>query len=175
RPDINALTLLARLNSNKGNYEQAIALGERAVALEPSNAWAHATLGFTLNLAGRPEEAVPINRQAIRLYPHPPLVFYGAYGTVNFNAGRYDAAIKAFKEGVKSPDKGLSNHRMHLALIASLMALGREKEARHEAEQYRKYAEYSFEKVVAGWRRFGYKDPAVPERMIELIRKAGFE
>ncbi len=175
RPDINALTLLARLNSNKGNYEQAIALGERAVALEPSNSWAHATLGWTLNLAGRPEEAVPFSRQAIRLYPHPPMAYYFSYGTENFNAGRYDAAIEAFKEGLKSPDKGRVNYAMHLALIASLMALGREKEARHEAEQYRKYSEYSFEKAADSWRRHRYKDPAVPERMIELIRKAGFE
>ena len=130
---------------------------------------------MTMDYAGRPEEALPIMRQAFRLYPHPPLVFYVASGAVNFNAGRYDAAIEAFKEGLKSPDKGRMNHAIHLRLIASLMALGREKEASREAEQYRKYAEYSFEEVTGNWRRLGYKDPAVPERLFELLRKAGIE
>ncbi|MCH9047317.1 MAG: hypothetical protein IIA40_14595, partial [SAR324 cluster bacterium] len=112
RPDTHALTLLSRLNSNKGNYEQALALGERAVALEPSNAYVLVTLSWTMNLAGRPEEALPIMRQGIRLYPHPPIFFHNVYGTENFNAGRYDAAIEAFKEGLKSPDKGRQYHRM---------------------------------------------------------------
>ena len=39
-------------------YDQAIAEGERAIALDPNNVGSYAMQAEVLNLAGRPEEAL---------------------------------------------------------------------------------------------------------------------
>jgi Tfp pilus assembly protein PilF len=46
-------------------YEQALAETERAVALDPSNAYGYAHLAEVLSRVGRPEEAVGMAEQAL--------------------------------------------------------------------------------------------------------------
>ena len=53
-------------------YDQAIAEGERAIALDPNNADSYAVQADALNFAGRPEEALRAVEQAMRLNPHYP-------------------------------------------------------------------------------------------------------
>ena len=51
-------------------YEQAIAEMERAIALDPNLALSYAFLAETLSRVGRPEEAMGMVEQALRLKPH---------------------------------------------------------------------------------------------------------
>ena len=55
----------------KRQYDKAIAESEQAVALDPNGADALRTLGMNLKLSGRPEEAIPILKKALRLSPFP--------------------------------------------------------------------------------------------------------
>src|SRR5260370_30594530 len=65
---------LGQLYSLQQQYDQAIAEGERAVALDPNNAHSHLFQASVLNNAGRPEEALGPLAQAMRLNPHYPPV-----------------------------------------------------------------------------------------------------
>ena len=50
-------------------YELAIAEMERAIALDPNDAWSYAWLAETLSRVGRPEEALRMAEQALRRKP----------------------------------------------------------------------------------------------------------
>jgi len=65
---------------NKRQYEQAIAEGERAIALDPNCAQCYVWLGGIVNFAGQPEETIGLVEKAIRLdpyYPFGPLSILG--------------------------------------------------------------------------------------------------
>jgi adenylate cyclase len=69
-----AHSLLSADYALKQQYDQAIAEGERAIALDPNNADSYAAQAQTLLYTGRPEEAQRAVEQAMRLNPrYPPL------------------------------------------------------------------------------------------------------
>ena len=82
-------------------YEQAIAEGKHAVALDPN--WADAYVGLTdiLNFAGRAEEAVGLVQKAMRLNPHYPAVYSHVLGVAYNLTGQYEEAITASKEALR--------------------------------------------------------------------------
>src|SRR5262249_33952331 len=63
---------LSYVSAQKQQYAQAITEGERAIALAPNNGDAYGRLADVLNYAGRPEEALRMVKQGIRLNPRPP-------------------------------------------------------------------------------------------------------
>ena len=67
-----AHALLGIVYAQKQQYDQAIAEGERAIALDPNNADSYAWQAEVLNFAGRPEEALRSVEQAMRLNPRYP-------------------------------------------------------------------------------------------------------
>src|SRR2546426_9517777 len=67
-----AHALLSGVYAQKQQYDQAIAEGERAIALDPNNADSYAWQAEALTLAGRPEEALRRVEQAMRLNPRYP-------------------------------------------------------------------------------------------------------
>jgi tetratricopeptide (TPR) repeat protein len=81
--------------------EQAIAEGERALALDPNNADAYSRLGEILNLAGRPEEAIDLAQQAMRLNPQYPGVYPHRLGVAYYLTGQYAEAIAALQDTLR--------------------------------------------------------------------------
>ena len=69
-------SLLGWLYICKREYDKAIAEGERAVALGPSNPNDLHSYASFLTFAGRPEEAIPLYQKAIRLSPFGPAYLY---------------------------------------------------------------------------------------------------
>jgi Tfp pilus assembly protein PilF len=67
-----AHSLLSRVYALQQQHEHAIMEGERAIALDPNDAYSYAQQAEVLMAAGRPEEAVQGMRQAMRLDPHYP-------------------------------------------------------------------------------------------------------
>ncbi len=89
----------------KQQYEQAIAEGERAIALDPNNADSYALQADALNLAGRPVEALRAVAQAMRLNPCYPPNYLFDLGLAYQLTGRYAEAIVALKEALsRSPN-----------------------------------------------------------------------
>jgi adenylate cyclase len=67
--DCDALSLLCESDWMQLRYDQAIADGERAVAINPNYAGGFFALADALNVYGRPEAAIGAARKAMRLDP----------------------------------------------------------------------------------------------------------
>jgi len=154
----------------KKQHEQAIAEGERAIALDPNDADSYARLGYILTLVGRPEEALGLMEKAMRLNPRYPVWYLLNLGLAYRFTGRYEEAIAALKR-LLTRDPNFVN--AHLVLAAIYSELGREAEARAAAAALlRLNPNFSLEV----WRqRLPYKDPAVVERYLDALRQAGLK
>ena len=155
----------------KKQHEQAIAELERAIALAPNFAYGYSDLGMILNWAGRPQETMGLIEKAIRLDPLiPNPAWLWILGHAYRLTGRHEEAIAAQKRALaRYPD--LPHAHAELAIIYS--ELGQEEEAQAEAAELRRINP-SFSLEVHR-QRAPYKDPAVLERDLAALRKAGLK
>jgi TolB-like protein/DNA-binding winged helix-turn-helix (wHTH) protein/Tfp pilus assembly protein PilF len=93
-----AHSLLGIFYSQKHQYDQAIAQGERAITLDPNFADSYAVQAEVLIFAGRPEEALQAVEQAMRLNPRCPPWYLVWLGLAYQMTGRYAEAIATWKE-----------------------------------------------------------------------------
>jgi TolB-like protein/Tfp pilus assembly protein PilF len=105
--------------------EEAIGAGRRAVALDPNNADAQLFFSVTLTAAGRGKESLSYIRNAMRLNPHPSVIYLWGLGMSYMVLGQYEEAIVAFKRGIELRDVFIPNHAF---LATAYAALGREQE-----------------------------------------------
>ncbi|MBK5101557.1 MAG: tetratricopeptide repeat protein, partial [Desulfobacteraceae bacterium] len=89
--------LLGKVYLWKKQYEKAIAELEKAIALSPNYADHLAGLGYILNFSGRPEEAIGLVKNAMRLNPMYPAYYLWELGHSYFLTGRYEEAIETLK------------------------------------------------------------------------------
>jgi adenylate cyclase len=163
-------TILGMIYVQKRQYDKAIAEGERAVALDPNGADALLALGHILNISGRPEEAIPVLKKALRLNPFPPSAYFAVLGMAYRMTGRYEEAIAMSKKAIEGAPDFLPAHRN---LAAIYIHLGREEEARAEAaEVLRINPKFSLERFA---KMRVQKDKAALERFIDALRKAGLK
>jgi adenylate cyclase len=159
---------LGRLYLRKKQYDEAIAECERAVAMAPSSASAHANLAYVLECAGRPEEAISLYEKANRLSPIADSWYMAGVGWSYFDMGNYEEAISAFKKCLNRTPKYIAA-RAYLA--ASYIMLGREDEARAEAAEVLKLnPKFS---VEARRKKSLYKNPEDVKRAYDAMLKAG--
>jgi len=162
--------LLCELYSEKGEYDKAIAEGERAIALNPGGTSVLVNYADSLTFAGKPEEAVPLFQKAIRLHPFGPSSLYRSFGRALRNTGRFEEAVSAYKKAIRiAPDDFLSH--LHLVITYSLM--GREKEARAEAAEVLrinpKFSLDEYAKTAVFWNQ------SERDRYVNALRKAGLK
>jgi adenylate cyclase len=165
-----AHTTLGHMYLWKKQHDQAIAAQEKAIALDPNCAFCYSELGETMTYVGRPQEALGLLEKAIRLSPHEErhLSYRTAYAY--HWLGRSEEAIAICKKAVAHYPDFLGVHYV-LAIIYS--ELGREAEARAAvAEILRLSPTFSLEAVE---QRLAYKDPAMTERELAALRKAGLK
>jgi len=161
---------LAHFYLYKGEYDKAIEEGERGTALAPSSGDVHCIYADVLTTSGRPEEAIPLLKKAIRLNPFSATWYFSNLGHAYRCAGQFEEAVSAYKEAARrSPDSFFA----HYGLTATYSMMGREKEARAEAaELLRLNPKFSVDKysnVVP------YKDERQRENLINALRKAGLK
>jgi TolB-like protein/Tfp pilus assembly protein PilF len=152
-------------------YEKAIAEGERAVALDPSGSGACSVYASALLFAGWPEEAIPLYQKAIRLNPNAATNTFVFLGHAFRNAGRFEEAVQAYKKGLqRAPDNVIA----HVGLGSTYSLMGREKEARAEAEEILrinpKFSLDYFAKTATP-----YKDQSEVDKVVNALRKAGLK
>jgi adenylate cyclase len=151
-------------------YTQAIAEMERAVPLDPNEADGYAFLAETLSRVGRSEEAVARVEQALRLKPFFADGHLSSIGAAYDLAGRPEEAIAPLKQYLTHYPNILG---AHLTLAAVYSELGKEAEARAEAaEVLRINPQFSLE---VHKERVPIKDPAMLERHLAALRKAGLK
>jgi tetratricopeptide (TPR) repeat protein len=81
--------------------EQAIAAGERALALDPNYADAYGALAEILTFAGQPEKAIGLAQQAMRLNPQYPAGYPFQLGMAYNQTGQYAEAISALQDTLR--------------------------------------------------------------------------
>jgi adenylate cyclase len=152
-------------------YEQALAEGERATALGPNRAWPHAALAETLSRVGKSAEALQRVEQALRCPPSWVTYWHLInVGTAYELAGKPEEAVAPLKQFLTHYPNILG---AHLTLAAVYSELGKEAEARAEAaEVLRINPQFSLE---VHKQREPIKDPAMLERNIAALRKAGLK
>ncbi len=166
--------LLSTISRLRGQYIEAIALGEKAVALAPNDAMAIAHLGQTLVFGGATRNdpfimqvALPLMQRAIRLSPYtpPPILFYEGLGY--HSLGRYKEAMAAFDQTRSAISKG----EFPLALLAMTSAdMGRMEEAHAAAQLLRENPTFSAKAFVNA---LDYKDRAKSEHAIATLLQLG--
>jgi len=163
-----AHTFLTIIYKNKKEYEKSIAEGRRAVELDPGGSEANLWYGAALLFASQPEEAIQQFQKAIRLNPNAATITFVFLGHALRNAGQPEEAVSAYKKALqRSPDHLIA----HIGLVVTYTAMGREEEARAEAQEVlRINPKFSLSKWEK--RALNYKDPAENDMIINAMTKA---
>jgi len=163
---------LGRIYLYQQRYEQALAEIERVIVLAPTMAESYAVQAEVQSRVGRTEEALEAAAQALQRklgvgFADDHLAGVGMAYVV---AGRYEEARAPLQRFLSHYPNMLP---AHLMLAAVYSELGQAAEARAEgAEVLRLNPHFSLE---VHRRREPIKDPAVLERHIAALRKAGLK
>jgi tetratricopeptide (TPR) repeat protein len=105
-----AHSFLGIIYAQKQQYDQALAESERAIALDPNDADSYSAQANVLNWAGRPEEALKVVEQAMRLNPRYPPVYLFNLGMAYRSTGRYAETVATLKEVISRSPNLLAAH-----------------------------------------------------------------
>jgi len=166
--DAGAHFLIGYAYSLKGQFDKAISELEIARDLFPNNADINAGFGLILNAAGKPEEALNVLKNAMRLNPIPSGWYFVGLGDAYRLKGRYEKAVHEYKRAIQlEPDDLFS----HLNLTVCYVKLEQEANAHAEAaEVLRINPKFSAESYA---KHTPLKDEASKNLLIEGMRKAG--
>jgi adenylate cyclase len=150
-----------------GDYESAIEVADRAVALNPNSFIAWSSRGHVYRLAGSPEEAVRSFERAVRLSPVDPFLHstFSGMGSALVELGRFHEAITAGKKALRlNPSYAVA----YRCLAAAFAHLGLDTDAR-EAAAHLLEVDPTF--TISSWIARGGQSNS--KLMIEGLRKAG--
>jgi adenylate cyclase len=140
------------------------------IVLNPNDALSCAALAEVLSYTGRTEEALAAVTQALLLKPLVADEHLASIGTAYAVAGRYEEAWTPLQRYLSRYPNILPAHPM---LVAVYSELGQVAEARAEAaEVLRLNPSFSLE---VHRQRMPIKEPAVLERHLATLRKAGLK
>jgi adenylate cyclase len=163
-----AYLALSYLYMMKKQLEEAKLAVEQAIFYNPNGADAFCQLGLVLFYLDKPIEAIGMFKKAMRLNPYPPAYYYNNMGNSYLALNRYNEAEQAYKKSISiEPDMFLA----HVGLTGTLSLMGKEKEAREQAEKVLRldpdFKASSSEKTSPNRNREFVK------RCVEALRKAG--
>jgi tetratricopeptide (TPR) repeat protein len=160
--------LLGYAYSQKEQFEKAVSELEIARELYPNSAEINAGLGMVLVYAGRPIEAIPVCKKAMRLNPIPPSWYFDNLGDAYRDTEQYEKAILEYKKAIQQqPD----NMFAHLSLAVCYVRLNRQEDAHVEAaEVLRINPKFSVDHYA---KNIKVKDQDAKRRKIDDMRKLG--
>ncbi len=126
-------SVLAFLYRDRGQSDLAIKAGAKAVELDPNNYISHGALAVALVFDGRPSEAIPEVKAAMRLSPVYPDWIRNNLSQSYLRSGDLDQALQSLETHLARPPSSPfweGNARANLALVYD--AMGREQEARDQ-------------------------------------------
>ena len=163
----------------QARYPEAVAEHERALALDPSNADAAASLGWDHVFFGHFDKGLEYFDKAILASPYDPGLahFYGGKAAANFGLKNYDQAIELAHQAIAiNPNYA---QYIHATLVAALALTGHDAEAREALKRYLALPSTGPLKTIAAWKAYFSAqggDPArveANERTYDGLRKAG--
>jgi adenylate cyclase len=160
--------LLQNISLHRRQYDEAIAYSEKAVTLAPNAAGIVAQLGRALVKAGRPEEALPVIKRAIRLSPYTPPNILHYEGEAYHAMGQYEEAIAAFERARARNPKGAT---VLVWLALTYADMDRMEEARAAGQELLELTPGFSAKEWVNAR--DYKDRAIPKRFLVTLHQLG--
>jgi adenylate cyclase len=132
------LAVLGAVQTFVRNYGTARVLLERALALDPNNAWAWSRLGWIENYADQPRKAIENFERALRLSPVDPMNFnnYAGIGSAHEVAREYDKAAAFYQRALEEQPNA---NWIYRNLASSLSGAGRIDEARQAFAEMMRY------------------------------------
>jgi adenylate cyclase len=169
--DAEARSLLCGTLFCRGDYEGALAEGERALAMAPNLAIAHHMLGAALIFSGRPKEGVGALERSIRLDPRDPRseLRLNQLALGFYLSREYAAAVEVAKRAIRSYPDFPNPYRW---LAAALGQLDRIEEAKEALRAAMAVVPASFQRSVR--ERMPWMRPEDHAHMLEGLRKAGW-
>ena len=155
----------------RGQYEEAIAKAEQAIAANPNDAEATFAMGENLLFTGRFAEAAEHIKRAMTLDPKSPPVYFWYLSLAQFCQGHFEEAAASLEKCFK----GYPGESKWL-FAATYAQLGRHQEA---AEVLRKYMKrrglehFTVEKVLKYDGFHAFKDPKDIELLVVGLEKGG--
>ncbi len=150
-------------------FETALTEFKAAIALDPSDSWSYAYMGYALIGAGRAADAIAYINTAMRLDPHYPPIYLHFLGLAQFATNRLeDAAATLERATMRNPDDPWS----FMLLAAAYAHLGREREATSAVSDLNalRVKQGAIPLTVPVIRLY---QPADTHRLIEGLQKAG--
>jgi adenylate cyclase len=163
----------------QARFREAVAEHERALALDPSNVYAAASLGFDHLGFGEFDKSFEYFDKAIRASPYDSALayWYGGKAVANFGLKRYDQAIELARQAIAINPNYVQF--IHATLVAALALSGHDAEAHEALQRYLALPSTGPLKTIAAWKAFyspqGGEPPRVEanERTYDGLRKAG--
>ena len=152
-------------------HDQAIAEGERSIALSPNHADNAANLACSYAVSSRPAEAIALMERAIRLSPIYPAWYLNILGFGYYQSGQYDEAERVLKLALQR-EPAYSDCRLILAAVHN--ARGRVDEARAEAQEVVRHnpgfklRDFEAHLVIV-------RDRAMLARFLDILRQLGLQ
>ncbi len=152
-------------------HDDAIAAGERSVALNPNHADNWANLGCSYAVSGRPAQAIAAMRRAMRASPIHPAWYLNVLGFAHFLCGQHDEAERVLTQAL-AREPAYADCRLILA--AAHQARGHAEDARREArETLRHDPNFRLKQLEA--RLAIVKDRDSLARFLDTLRALGLE
>jgi adenylate cyclase len=159
--------VMAHIHLLNKDHEKALAAAEQAVLTRPSCDVSFAAKAGILNYLGRPAEAIPLARFAIRLSPVYPSYYPTVLGYAYYHCGRFKEAREAAEVSIKSDPADLE--ALILATAADA-ATGAVEKARETATKI-KMLHPAFSTVTFA-ANHPYKDPKDLDQILTHLRQA---
>ena len=166
-----AYCLLSVVYMSRRQHDKAAEYGERALALAPNFTDITATIAIPFMYSGRPEEAIELVKNAMRLNPYYPAWYLAVVGVAYRITGQYEEAIDALETW-----RARANPRSsipYLCLAYTYVEAGRGEEAQIAVAEILKRKPKASIEHYAKSNLFPYKNPADIERVLDSLRKAG--
>jgi TolB-like protein/class 3 adenylate cyclase len=121
----------------KGQTDEAIAEGEKSIALGSNQAITYFLMSLTKQSMWKSEEAITLIKKAMRLQPYYPASYLGFLGSSYHQAGRYEEALTAYKKTLERCQECGEDYirRINFGLILTYLELGQVDRARPLAEK----------------------------------------
>lgn len=163
-----AHALLGAIHLIKREYDDAVAAGKKAVALDPNGADVTGLLAMTLNWAGQPIEAIGLIKKAMGLSPLYSAWYLSVLAHSQRLLGEYDEAIAAYQASIERSPRNIS---AHIGLTVTYGELGRLDEARAAAAVISRInPKFTITKYSQA---LTYRNPEHAERALKALRSAG--
>ncbi len=162
-PEVHRIT--GSLSMMSGDFEAGLAHAERAVQMNPSDAYLLGQSAIYWSWSGAPEKALPIMERAMTLDPFLPVWAVEDHGVILYSMGDYEAAITSLSRLPVRQPRGLAFK------AASQVALDDIDGARRTvAELKRNTPDYDADQLRL---LTFYRDPAATKALFERLDQAG--